>query len=90
MFYKDVFALTSALTLIARTRDNAETNPLRCPCCPQALIPLSYAAHIPITHNLDIANVRLLFSDVDIQVGRYPGGMMNGRECVRRLRPTEH
>ena len=73
MFDKDTLAITSALTLIACTRDNSETNPLRCHCCPQALIPLSYAAHIPVTHNPLVANVRLLFSDVDSEVGRYPG-----------------
>ena len=43
-------------------------NPFCCLCSPQAIIPLSYAAQIPTTPDLDLANVRLSVSKVDHQV----------------------
>ena len=40
-------------------------NSLRCLCYPQAYLPLSYAAQIPITRNPDLANVRVSLSNLD-------------------------
>ena len=43
-------------------------NPLCCLCYLQAYLPLSYAAQIPTTSNLDLANVRVSLSNLDQEV----------------------
>ena len=64
----NVLVRNLTLALIPRAHDNSVTNALRCLCCQVALIPLSYAADLPISSNPDLANVRLTFSNVDHEV----------------------
>ena len=68
MFYNNALARDLTLALGSCTHNNSVTNSLRCLCCPQAVIPLSYAAQIPTTRYPDLANVRLSLSNVDHQV----------------------
>ena len=68
MLYNNALARNLTLTLGSCTHNNSVTNPLRCLCYPQVVIPLSYAAQIPTTRNPDLANVRLSVSNVDHQV----------------------
>ena len=67
-FQRCYLARNLTLVLGSCTHSNSATNPFRCLCYTQTVIPLSYAAQISTTRDPDLANVRLSVSNVDHEV----------------------
>ena len=68
MLCNNALTRNSTLALGSCTHNSSVTNLLRCLCYPQAALPLSYAAQIPITRDPDLANVRISVSNMGHQV----------------------
>ena len=67
ILYIDALARNLTLALVSCTHNNA-VKQIHFVASAQAVIPLSYAAQIPTTHNPDLANVRVSLSNLDQDV----------------------